>query len=66
MKQQFKCSICAKPQSAVQHLPLPVFGSEGLDVCHNCLNEVCAAIHDMAMVNQRARRDAAVQAKRSP
>ena len=64
MKQQSKCSICEKPESSVQHIPLPVFGSECVDVCEDCRKDVCIAILNLAMVNQWARRDAAVQAKR--
>jgi hypothetical protein len=58
--QKFKCTICATPESSVQHLDLAVLGSEGVDVCPSCRILVCNAIHDMAMEYQRQRRDAVI------
>lgn len=57
-----RCSVCRSVGSA-RHYDLPVFGSEGIDLCPSCRSNVCNMIHDMAMDYMRMRRDWAIAKK---
>ena len=53
-KSTCRCSICHK-QSETIHYELPVFGSEGINICMLCQREVTNMIHNLAMqkLNER-------------
>ena len=56
---QGQCTIC-NAITEVRHLPIYVFGSEGIEICHECEMGLVKYVLDKTMEYQRARMRAAV------
>jgi hypothetical protein len=56
------CGICRKDDEC-RHIPLYVFGSEGLWLCHNCEMRLVDHVRKEILEYQRARLDAALSRK---
>lgn len=59
-----KCSVC-HTYGAARYVDLPVFGSEGINLCPSCKVIVCNQIHDLSMDYLRRKRDSVLASKRA-
>jgi hypothetical protein len=43
-----RCDMCLKPitTSTCRQIPLYVFGSEGITICHDCEMQLCGFVRD--------------------
>ena len=57
------CRICGREAGVVRHLPIYAFGSEGVDVCHECEMQLVDYIRQMTLFAGRVRKHAYLQAK---
>ena len=51
------CDMCLGRFDRMRHIPLYVFGSEGITLCHDCEMELCKYVRDRAMDALRRKRD---------
>ena len=58
-----KCNIC-HGTGYVTHVNLPVYGSEGVDLCEACLGTVCNMVNALAATALRAHRNAVMMERR--
>jgi hypothetical protein len=61
--QMYKCDMCLEKHERTRHIELYVWGSEGVNLCHDCEMEVNKYISQSAIVALRKKRDAALKKK---
>ena len=61
MMLDLKCSICKG--TAIKHLDINAFGSEGVYICQQCLIDVGEFIMELTLQKQRERKAEAVAKK---
>lgn len=58
-----RCDMCLKRVEEVHHLPLYVFGSEGVYLCHDCEMKVCEYIYGEAIAELHRRKNKVMKRK---
>ena len=60
-----RCDMCLERFDKLTHLPLYVFGSEGVNLCHNCEMQLYEYIRQQAISAFRRKRDLAIERRKS-